>query len=132
MRAALSDTGPLYALVDPDDRNHRRALDQLQQLNSEGRAIILPSPLLMESYTLILYRLGIAVAHRWLAEVGRGTGRLDPLPTDIAAAQERVLQFTDQRITLFDAVLAEIAARLDTPVWTFDHHFDLMGVEVWR
>jgi predicted nucleic acid-binding protein len=28
---------------------------------------------------------------------------------------------------LFDAVYAALAERLDLPVWTFDHHFDVMG-----
>jgi predicted nucleic acid-binding protein len=33
---------------------------------------------------------------------------------------------------LVDAVIAEVADRLDAPVWTFDHHFDVMGANVWR
>jgi hypothetical protein len=28
--------------------------------------------------------------------------------------------------------VAELGARLASPVWTFDHDFDLLGVEVWR
>lgn len=132
MRAALADTGPLYALVDPHDRHHERARVELERLNRSGRAVVLPSPLLMECYSLVLYRLGVAVAHRWLGEIGRGTGRLEPLSTDVEGASQRLLRFSDQKITLFDAVLAEVADRLGTPVWTFDHHFDLLGVEVWR
>jgi hypothetical protein len=31
-----------------------------------------------------------------------------------------------------DAVIAEISGRLEAPVWTFDHHFDVIGVKVWR
>lgn len=131
MRVALVDTGPLYALVDPDDRHHERARSELARLNADGRVIVLVTPVLMECYSLVLYRLGIAAAHRWLDEVRRGTGRVDPQPSDTSAASERVLRYTDQRVSLFDAVLAEISDRLETPVWTFDHHFDLMQVEVW-
>jgi predicted nucleic acid-binding protein len=29
-----------------------------------------------------------------------------------------------------DAVNAEIADRLGLPVWTYDHHFDVMGSRV--
>lgn len=132
MRVALADTGPIYALVDPDDRHHRRSRSELERLAADGWTVALAVPILMESYSLVLYRLGTAVAHRWLREVERGTGRIEPLPGDVAAASERVLEYADQKITLFDAVLAELADRLDTPVWTFDHHFDVMRVEVWR
>jgi hypothetical protein len=33
---------------------------------------------------------------------------------------------------LFNATLAVLAARLGVAVWTYDHHFDIMRVEVWR
>jgi hypothetical protein len=31
-----------------------------------------------------------------------------------------------------DAVVATLAEQLDLPVWTFDHHFDVMACPVWR
>ena len=132
MRVALADTGPMYALVDPDDRHHRRSHSELERLTADDWAVGMASPILMESYTLVLHRLGTAVAHRWLGEVERGTGRIEPLAADVAAASARVVQYPDQAITLFDAVLAELSERLASPVWTFDHHFDVMRVEVWR
>jgi predicted nucleic acid-binding protein len=41
-------------------------------------------------------------------------------------------RFPGRRITLTDAVLATMSPRLRLPVWTYDHHFDIMQVEVWR
>jgi hypothetical protein len=38
----------------------------------------------------------------------------------------------DQPITLFDAAVATLAARLQIEVWTYDHHFDVMNASVWR
>jgi hypothetical protein len=29
-------------------------------------------------------------------------------------------------------VLAVLVRRADIPIWTYDHHFDLMSVAVWR
>lgn len=31
-----------------------------------------------------------------------------------------------------DAINAEISDRLQIPMWTYDHHFDVMGSRVWR
>jgi len=30
------------------------------------------------------------------------------------------------------ATLAALSARLNAPIWTYDHHFDVMRVKVWR
>jgi predicted nucleic acid-binding protein len=45
---------------------------------------------------------------------------------------DEVLSFKDQPITLFDATVAVLAQRTGLPVWTYDHHFDVMRVPVWR
>jgi predicted nucleic acid-binding protein len=44
----------------------------------------------------------------------------------------RVHALPDQRITLFDATIAAVAANLGLEVWTYNHHFDVMRVPVWR
>jgi predicted nucleic acid-binding protein len=33
---------------------------------------------------------------------------------------------------MFDAVAAAVAERLKLAVWTYDHHFDLMGSKRWQ
>jgi predicted nucleic acid-binding protein len=38
----------------------------------------------------------------------------------------------DQSITLVDATLAALATRMGLDVWTYDHHFDVMRVGIWR
>lgn len=132
MRAVLADTGPLYALVDTDDALHERARNELTVLKSEKRRVIVATPVLMECYSLVLYRLGITTAQGWLAEIDPGTGQLTPLTDDVQAAGDLVRRYPDQDITLFDALLSVLATRLHVPVWTFDHHFDVMQTTVWR
>jgi len=44
----------------------------------------------------------------------------------------RLRALTDQPITLFDATVAAMATRLNFDVWTYDHHFDVMRIGVWR
>jgi predicted nucleic acid-binding protein len=51
---------------------------------------------------------------------------------DYKTAVQRVLQYPDQDITLFDAVTASLGSRLKVMVWTFDRHFDLMRAARWK
>lgn len=47
-------------------------------------------------------------------------------------AVTKVMAWADQPITIFDAVLAVQATRMDMEVWTYDHHFDIMRASVRR
>jgi predicted nucleic acid-binding protein len=131
-RALLADTGPLYAAVDPDDQYHARAQEQLQALSEQGLSVVLAYPILLETYTLIRYRLGSANAFAWLDDVREGSAWVNPSPQDYREATALVGRYPDQSITLFDATLAIVAARLNLPVWTYDHHFDTTGTAIWR
>lgn len=132
MRAVLADTGPLYALVDPDDRHHARARGEAERLERDGLSVVLAYPTLLEAYTLALRRLGAVTAHTWMEETLATCGLLNPIANDYLQAAGRILALPDQPITLFDSVVAQLAERLGLLVWTYDHHFDLMRVEVWR
>ncbi len=132
MRVVLADTGPLYAALDPDDDNHERAREDIERLNLEGFGVMVAYPTLCESYSLILYRMGVAVAHGWLEELRERATLLNPTPEDYGKASDLLLGYLDQGFSLFDAVAAVLAGRMELPVWTYDHHFDVMRVEVWR
>lgn len=131
-RAVLADTGPLYAAVDPQDAHHERAHWELKRLARERRDVVVAHPTLLEAYTLVLYRLGKQAASNWLNDVLTGSALSNPDPEDYRAAVRRLARFEDQLITLFDATLATMSDRLGLEVWTYDHHFDLMGTGVWR
>jgi hypothetical protein len=51
---------------------------------------------------------------------------------DYQDAPVAIFPYRDQDISLFDVVLAAMSDRLKAPVRTFDHHFDVMKVKVWR
>src|ERR1035437_2319529 len=131
MRAVLADTGPLYAAVDPEDAYHKRALQELQELDNDRREIVVLYSTLLETYSLILFRLGRDVASDWLTDMANAA-LVNPTPEDYRQAAARIRALADQPITLFDAVAAVIATRLKEHVWTYDHHFDVMRVPVWR
>jgi len=127
----LADTGPLYAAADPDDVHHKRARQELRRLAHEKREVLVAYPTLLEAYTLVLFRLGGNAASRWLENLTSAT-LINPGPEDYRQALTRVRALADQPVTLFDAVVAALAARLGLEVWTYDHHFDLMRIAVWR
>lgn len=128
----LADTGPLYAAVDRDDELHPRAQYELSWLRREGWRIVVPFPILTEAYTLVLHRLGLEAAHQWLRDLDAGAVLLDPRPEDYRAAMATIRSYPDQPLTLFDTVLAVLSPRLRAPVWTYDHHFDVLRADVWR
>jgi len=132
MNAVLADTGPLYALVDPDDSLHVRARNEAQRLRDAGLRVLVGRPTVCEAYTLVLRRLGLPTARTWLEEVRAGCGLINPAAVHYEAAARRLEALSHQPVTLFDSVLAELAAHLDLPVWTYDHHFDLLQARVWR
>jgi predicted nucleic acid-binding protein len=130
-RLVLADTGPLYALADPSDQYHLRAQTQLDRILATKRFLAVAYPTLAESYTLVLRRLGTVYAHEWLQQVMDGTMLIDPGPADYVKAATLLLNFPDQSITLFDAVVATLSERLQVVVWTYDRDFDLLGIKRW-
>jgi predicted nucleic acid-binding protein len=130
-RAVLADTGPLYAAVDPHDARHKQALAELRKLDREKRAVVVAYPTLLEAYTMVLRRLGRDTASDWLSDMA-DAALVNPTPEDYRRASARIGTLADQPITLFDATVAVLATRLNLEVWTYDHHFDVMRVPVWR
>jgi len=129
--AVLADAGPLYAAVDPEDSHHKRAVRELEKLGKERREIVVAYSTLLETYSLILFRLGKSTATDWLTDIADAS-LVNPSPEDYRLAAANLRGMTDQPITLFDAVAAAVATRLRLEVWTYDHHFDVMRVPVWR
>ena len=131
-RAVLADTGPLYAATDTDDQYHARAHQDLERLRREHLLLVVPYPTLLESYSLALHHLGLRAAHTWLEEILSGTALVNPTQEDYRSAALLVRAYPDQPLTMFDTVLAILSQRLGSPVWTYDHHFDVMRADIWR
>lgn len=131
-RAVLADAGPLYAAADPDDTHHRRAQEDLRRLASEKRDVPVAYPTLLEAHALVLRRLGRKQATVWLDEILKSSASVDPVVEDYLEGVMKLNFLPDQSITLFDATLAAVGARLKVEIWTYDHHFDVMRAKVWR
>lgn len=132
MKAVIADSGPLYAQVDPGDEYHSRVREETKRIVAGGFQVVVAQPVVLETYSLILRRLNVPRALDWLDWARRSCGLVNPTSGDYAEASEALTRFDDQPISLFDAVTARLSVVFDYPVWTYDHHFDVMGVEVWR
>jgi len=131
IRAVLADATPLYAAADESDFYHERALREFRDLVDDQRQVLVAYPTLLETYSLVLKHMGTVSASRWLGYMADVTF-VNPIPEDYRQAMKKVRAFPDQDISLFDATVARLAARLGVQVWTYDHHFDVMRVPVWR
>src|ERR1700682_4372850 len=131
MHAVLADTGPLYAAAAPRDALPEQAVAEIRKLARERRRVVVASPILLEAHALVRRRLGRSAASGWLADMV-DTALINPMPEDYRQAIARIGAAADQPITLFDATVAVLATRLRLEVWTYDHHFDVMRVPVWR
>ncbi len=132
MRGVIADTGPLYAAYDKSDRFYSTARQQLETLSQSDLSVIVPYPVLFESHSLILKRLGISAASRFIQEIHKGADLINLTIEDYQQAQQLLKRLPDQTITLFDASTAILSNRLSLPVWTYDRHFDIMRTTVWR
>jgi predicted nucleic acid-binding protein len=128
----LADTGPLYALADPSDQYHQQAIGELDQILGKNSRIAVHYPVLCESHTLVLRRLGGSYSRQWLGELLEGAVLLNPEPADYLSAAALLDRFRDQPITLIDAVTAVLTRHLRIAVWSFDRHFTIMGIRQWR
>ena len=127
----LADTGPLYAALDPDHTHHERSHRDLDRLEDENLKVVVPYPALLESYSLVMRKLGNREAHDFLVQVVSTAILENAAIEDYQEAWTTVLLYSDQDISLFDAVIVEMGARLEAQVWTYDHHFDTIGAGVW-
>ena len=132
MKAVLADTGPLYAAALPSDQYHERAQRDMKRLQEDELAVIVPYPILMETYSLLLRRTRPHTAQRWLGQLTERVGLISPTTEDYDMAVRRVTEYSDQHISLFDAVVVVLSEQLNLPVWTFDSDFDILRAVVWR
>ncbi|WP_324282496.1 PIN domain-containing protein [Cyanobacterium aponinum UTEX 3222] len=132
IKAIIADTILLYALVDSSDQYYGKARSELLKIQQLKIQVIIPYPIALECYSLVLYRLGNQNAHRFAQQIKDSAQLIQPTNEDYHLAWQKIKQYSDQKITLFDAVTATISQRLNYPVWTYDYHFDLMSIPIWR
>jgi predicted nucleic acid-binding protein len=132
LKAIIADTTPLYGAIDTSDQYHSRAQAELRRIESEDLTVIISFPVYIETYSLLLYRLGFEQANHFTQNCLESANLINPTEDQYFAAIAKAKQFPVQTITIVDALTAIISIELDLPVWSYDYHFDIMRVKVWR
>jgi len=115
----VADTAPLVALLDADDRHHRRCLEVVEE---RGEDIVVPAPVLVELDYWVQKLLGPDVWLAFAQDVLDGAYRLYQLDeADVARAAELERRYEDLDLGFVDAAVVTACERLgETKVLTLD------------
>jgi len=130
----LVDTSALYALANPEDAHHTRALEIHRSLIRRKVNLVLPNFLLAESHTIINRRLGPHAAREFL-NVAIQDFEIERVTLEDEWAAHALLQEVSRGkdLSYFDAVAVSVAERLGAEeIFTFDRHFALLGLTLSR
>lgn len=118
------DTSAIYALLDLDDSNHRKAKEAWRKLLQSGAGLTTSNYVLVETVTLVQSRLGLAAVRALredflpvvsVAWVSESTHR---------AAMDAVLTAGRRSLSLVDCTSFEIMRQLGIRnAFAFDRHF---------
>jgi predicted nucleic acid-binding protein len=119
----ICDTGPLFAALDANDRDHRRCADLLVETTVD---LVVPTLVLAELDYWCHARLTGDVWLAFLDDVVAGVYRIDsPTSTDLDRCRDLQQRYADLRLGVVDASVIALAERLgEAAVATLDHrHF---------
>jgi predicted nucleic acid-binding protein len=125
----LIDSAAYYALVDVGESRHEAAQHIVRRLAAQRRPALTTNFVVAETYSLIVLRLGRAVAVRFLYDIDTGaTAVIRVGVEDEARAREIIRQYDDKDFSLVDAMSFAVMERLNiSHAFTFDRHFAQYG-----
>jgi uncharacterized protein len=129
MAQALVDTSAVYALIDRDDANHRKATAILRSFPRRGLTPVLSNFIVAESHALLLSRLEPQAARDWLL---KQIWPIEPItPVDESKAREIIQRYEDKTFSYTDATSFALMERLELKeAFAFDVHFRQYGLKL--
>ncbi|OGR85760.1 MAG: hypothetical protein A2901_01215 [Elusimicrobia bacterium RIFCSPLOWO2_01_FULL_54_10] len=132
MGSVLADTSALYALINPEDDHHPKAVEIYGSLLQRQVVLVLPNFILAETHTLINRRIGHLAAREFLQKTIQDFNIERATVEDEWTALATLVEGRRSKgLSYFDAIAVAVAERLGIEeVFTFDRHFKLMGLKV--
>ena len=131
-RAVFYETGPLVALYARSDRWKDQAEDLHALVKAATVRTYTCTAVIYESHARLLHDHGRDCACDFLKEIYSGVHEIvRPTLDDEHRAIELIKKFQDQDLTMVDALCCAIMERYGIlRVFTFDHHFSIVGFVV--
>jgi predicted nucleic acid-binding protein len=124
--ALILDTGPLFALLDRRDQDHR---DCRRLIEDAAERLVVPAPVLPELDYMVADRLGTGAMIAFLQDVSAGAYEIEDLRRpDCERVRQIMDTYADNEIGFVDASVLAICERLEErKVATLDHrHFAVL------
>lgn len=119
--ALFVDTSVWYAAADSSDASNARA----KAILKTDEPLLTTDHVLVETWTLLRYRIHIRAAERFWAGLRAGVASIEPVGTaDLETAWQIGTDFRDQEFSLVDRTSFAVMRRLGiTHAASFDAHF---------
>ena len=134
-RRVFADTSYFYALLNPRDSNHDRAVAISAEVAARGLDVQTTWDVVVEAVTLLRYRVSFDLARIFLTEVTPDLILLYPTDAERRLAIQVFLKRSRaMRLSLCDAIsYVLVSARLDwAPCLTFDADFAALGLTIFH
>lgn len=133
-RQVLVDSSAFLALAERRETDHREAQAIAARLQAAKWELVTTNYLLAEAHALLLSRLGVQFATRFLHQI-RASGTsgatriIRATPEDEDRAVAIITTYQDKDFSFTDAVSFAVMERLGIRyAFTFDHHFAQYGI----
>lgn len=123
------DTGAFVALNDGRNQHYRHARDIAAKI--KDCQFVISDAVITETYSLMRYRLGFDPAYQFLKTIFNNKRfHIAEITIDVRKSTADLLnQFHDQRISYCDAMSVAIMHTYGIEkIFSFDHHFEMMGM----
>jgi len=132
MRRLFVDTSAYFALTDQRDENHEAAVRFIHQLIRERAELLTTNYIVAETHTLLLNRIGYAIALQVLEDLYKSQTRIYRVrEAEEIKALAIIRRYTDKEFSLVDAISFATMERFHlTEAFAFDHHFAQYGLSL--
>jgi hypothetical protein len=130
----FADSSAWVALYDANDKYHAPAQSAFRSLLNQSVVFVVTDYIIAEATTLILYRVGHALAVRF-GDWALRSANVRQVRIDIALwtdAWRMFKTYDDKEFSFVDCASFTVMRREHiADAFTFDHHFEQMGFRLW-
>lgn len=135
-KAVLLDSSAIYALTDSRDQYHQSAKDLLNNIQKSNLPIFVTNAVIIESYRLILHKLGKANAQKFLQtvvnDVKSGVLKVERMSeADEEGGKKIIFDNQGHSLTLTDTINFSVMLRMGIyKMFGFDSDCCIVGLEL--